>query len=359
MASLGAKLREAREAEGVSLTAVAAQSHYSKGHLSNVESGRRKVTPDIVRAYTRALGEDCMYRRGLLTAIAAGAVAPAIAAELIHRGFTAALRTRGAEDEWSARVAGYGRDYMSVGAGQLRPVLAGDLVSIQEHLGSPALWAAASRLLAVYGKTTGEPREALRWYRMAAEAADHSEDLPTRVWVWGRAAIALAYEGAALSDAQRFADQALALSDRPSIGSLNALMARAHVAAGRGDLRGARDADTAARRVFDRVASPDGEISDFAVPPWRMATFRSMLYARLGDARRGEQAQAAADEGRPAELTRFSTHIELHRGLLQVRSGDRAGGLAYAQAAFNSLPPESRSQTLRLVLAEVERAAAV
>jgi hypothetical protein len=211
----------------------------------------------------------------------------------------------------------------------------------------------------VYGKTTGEPREAIRWYRLAIEAADRADDLPVRVWVRGRAAIALAYEGAALGVAEQFADQAVQLSDRPSIGRLNALMARAHVAAGRGDLATAVAADEQARRVFDRVASPDSEISDFAVPPWRMATFRSMLWARLGEVRRGEQAQGEADSGRPAELTRFATHIELHRGLMMAHAGDRDGGLAYARAAMEALPIERRSQTLRLVLGEVERAAVV
>jgi hypothetical protein len=55
---------------------------------------------------------------------------------------------------------------------------------------------------------------------------------------------------------------------------------------------------------------------------------------------------------------RFATHIELHRGLAMVRSGDRAGGLAYARAALDALPPERHSLSLRLMLAEVEQAAA-
>jgi hypothetical protein len=299
-----------------------------------------------------------MKRRGLLGVVAAGVVAPAAAGELIHEGFTAALARHGADDKWRARVIGYGRDYMAVGAGQLQTRLAADLVLLQQQVDTPSMWASASRLLAVYGKTTGEPREAIRWYRLALEAADRSDDLAVRVWVRGRAAIALAYEGAALGVAADFAEQAVQLSDRPSIGRLNALMAQAHVAAGRGDLAGAAEADEAARRVFDQMASPDAEVSDFAVPPWRMATFRSMLWARLGEVRRGEQAQGDADDGRPKELVRFATHIELHRGLMMAHAGDREGGLGYARQALAALPKERRSQTLRLVMAEVERAAA-
>lgn len=337
---------------------MAARTHFTKGHLCNVESGRRAARHDVVLAYARVLGEDCMQRRGLLTLVAAGAVAPAAAGELIHSGFSAALARRGADDRWRARVVGYGRDYMAVGAGQLQTRLAADLVAIQQQLDTPTMWASAARLLAVYGKTTGEPQEAIRWYRLAVEAADRSGDLAVRVWVRGRAAIALAYEGAALGVAEQLAEQAELLTDKPSIGRLNALMARAHVAAGRGDAAAAIATDEAARRVFDRVASPDGEISDFAVPGWRMATFRSMLYARLGDVRRGEQAQAEADDSRPAELVRFATHIELHRGLMMAHAGDRSGGSVYAHAAMEALPVERRSQTLRLVLGEIERAAA-
>jgi hypothetical protein len=147
---------------------------YTIGHLSNVEAGRRAVTPDVLLAYARVLGEDCMQRRGLLAAVAASAIAPVAAGELIHAGFSAALARRGAEENWRAQVIGYGRDYMAVGAGQLQKRLAGDLVVMQQQLDTPAMWASASRLLAVYGKTTGQPREAIRWYGCGSGAARRS-----------------------------------------------------------------------------------------------------------------------------------------------------------------------------------------
>jgi hypothetical protein len=176
------------------------------------------------------------------------------------------------------------------------------------------------------------------------------------VWVRGRAALALAYEGAALSIADDFASQALAISDRPSIGRLNAVMAKAHVAGLRGLVDGAVGADNDGRRLFDRIGSTE-QISDWSVPEWRMATFRSMLYARLGDAKRAIPAQETADRTRPDVLTRFATHIELHRSLMLVRSGERSNGLAYARRAMEALPRERHSLSLRLMLAEVRRAA--
>ncbi|MFF5172301.1 helix-turn-helix domain-containing protein [Micromonospora sp. NPDC000089] len=355
MGDLGAQLRQARTEAGVSLASVAVRSCYSASHLSNVEAGRRTATPDIVLAYARALGEGDVNRRQVL-GLAAGVVGPVVAGELIRAGFTAALDGRGAEEDWRERVDQYGRDYMAVGAAALQARLAGDLVILQQHLDTPRMWSHAARALVTYGKTTSNPAEAIRWYDLAATAADRSDDLSVRIWVRGRAAIALAYEGAALPSAQRYADHALGLSDRPSLGRVQALMAGAHVAAGRGNREAAIALDTDARRAFDHVASADGEVSDTAVPPWRMATFRSMLYARLGMPGPGGEAQEEADRTRPVGLPRFATHVELHRGLTMAKAGDRAGGVAYARRAWEALPAERRSQSLALMLREVERA---
>lgn len=355
MSDTGEKLRVARESAGISLARMAALSHFSKGHLSNVEAGRRTATADVVTAYEQVLG-DQMQRRGLITGLAAGVVAPGAISELIHRGFTAALGDPAAEEQWRERADNLGRDYMSVGAGELQDRLANDLVVLQQQLGSPPMWGLAARFLSVYGKTTGQAQEAVRWYRLAAVAADRSGDTAVRVWVRGRAALALGYEGAALGVAQDLADQALALSERPSLGRLNALMAKAQVAGARGDRTAALAHLDAARRVFDAVDSTD-QISDFAVPQWRMATFTSMLLARLGDPA-AVGAQEWADRTRPASLTRFATHIELHRGLMLVRSGDRTEGVRYARSALARLPSAKHSQSLRLMLREVEQAAA-
>ncbi|MFV2019842.1 helix-turn-helix domain-containing protein [Micromonospora sp. LOL_023] len=355
MNDIGEKLRAARESAGISLARMAALSHFSKGHLSNVEAGRRTATADVMIAYEQVLG-DQMQRRGLIAGLAAGVVAPAAVSELIHRGFTAALDDPAAEEQWRERADNLGRDYMSVGAGELQERLASDLVVLQQQLGTPTMWGLAARFLSVYGKTTGEAREAIRWYRMAAVAADRSGDTTVRVWVRGRAALALGYEGAALAVAQDLADQALTLTERPSLGRLNALMAKAQMAGVRGERAAALAHLDTARRVFDQIGSTE-LISDFAVPEWRMATFTSMLLARLGDPS-AIDAQEWSDRTRPASLARFATHIEMHRGLMLVRFGDQAEGIRYARSALAKLPTAKHSQSLRLMLREVERTAA-
>jgi transcriptional regulator with XRE-family HTH domain len=184
MSDLGAMLREAREAAGISLSAMAARTHFTKGHLSNVEKGRRTATPEVVLGYEQVLG-DTVDRRGLLTGIAAGVVAPIAVGELKSTGFTAALGNKRPVDEWQQQVDDYGRDYMSVGAAELQNRLAGDLVVLQQHLETPALWSVAARLLTVHGKTVPSEdgaRGATRWYKLAAVAADRSGDTAVRVW---------------------------------------------------------------------------------------------------------------------------------------------------------------------------------
>lgn len=55
MADQGFNLRAAREAAGLSLSAMSARTHYSKALLGHLEIGRRAVKPEHVTAYSRAL----------------------------------------------------------------------------------------------------------------------------------------------------------------------------------------------------------------------------------------------------------------------------------------------------------------
>src|SRR5207248_1897549 len=55
MSELGERLRAARVAAGLSLSAMSAKTHYSKPYLSQLEGGTRTVNPEHVTAYSRAL----------------------------------------------------------------------------------------------------------------------------------------------------------------------------------------------------------------------------------------------------------------------------------------------------------------
>lgn len=53
---IGKALREARNAAGISLSVMAIRTHYSEPYLSMVETGKRRATADVVKAYERVLG---------------------------------------------------------------------------------------------------------------------------------------------------------------------------------------------------------------------------------------------------------------------------------------------------------------
>jgi hypothetical protein len=299
--------------------------------------------------------ETPVKRRTFLTDIAATAIAPIVASDLVEHGFAAALGNRPSLDSWHAKLASYGTEYMSQGAAEIQRRLAGDLVILQQQLDSPPMWDAASRLMTLYGKTFpgADGSKAINWYLMAASAADRSGNDESRVWVRGRAAIALGYEGASLAVADAFANQALAISDKPSLGRINALMGLAHVAAIRGDTRSAVVLRDEARRAFDVAGSHEQE-SDYAIPLWRMNVFLSLLSARLGDEQFALESQGIASKNLPSSLPRFRTHLDMHVGLMMVRAGDRPGGVAHARAALDQLPPAKHSLTLRMLLREIE-----
>ncbi|MEN8650165.1 helix-turn-helix transcriptional regulator [Streptomyces sp. 21So2-11] len=366
--AIGQLIKDLRTARGWSQGRLASEVNAAFGtsldreYVSRWE--RSKVTPGpfYLRCLSAALDvplavlEGEVNRRTSLSDVAATAIAPVVASDLLSVGFAARFQGGPSADEWEAKLATYGTEYMSMGAADIQRHISGELVVVQQQLDNPQLWSVASRLMTLYAKTFPGPdgSKAVNWYRMAAQAADQSGGDQARVWVRGRAAIALGYEGASLGVADVLADQAMAISDKPSLGLLNAIMGKAHAAAIRGDRATARHLiSRGRRRVFDKAASYE-QTSDYAVPWWRMNVFISLLAARLGDEGTAVAAQEAARRELPATLPRFATHLEMHRGLMLARSGDHTGGVAYAQAAMEALPPEKHSLTLRLLMSEVE-----
>ncbi|MDI3408174.1 helix-turn-helix domain-containing protein [Streptomyces cavernicola] len=360
-------IRELRKTRGWSQGRLASELNKAFGtnldreYISRWE--RFKVTPGAY--YLRCLSavldvplsvlEDDVKRRNFLTDAVGASIAPVVASDLLSQGFSARLNGGPTISDWEGKLATYGTEYMSLGAADIQRRISGELVAVQQQLDQPQLWSVASRLMTLYAKTFpgSDGSKAVHWYRMAAKSADQSQDDAARVWVRGRAAIALGYEGAALGVADVLSDQALAIgAKKPSLGLLNAIYGKAHAAALRGDAETARNLDTQGRLVFDRTGSFE-QTSDYAVPYWRLNVFRSLLLARLGDEKGAVEAQEAARAELPAELPRFATHLELHRGLMMARSGDKHGGFAHARQAMDALPPEKHSLTLRMLVDEI------
>ncbi|MEU2182601.1 helix-turn-helix domain-containing protein [Streptomyces thermolilacinus] len=367
--AIGELIRDLRKARGWSQGRLASEinakfgTNLDREYVSRWERCEVSPGPYYLRCLSAVLDvplavlEGEVKRRTFINDVAAAAIAPVVASDLLSAGFAARLGKGPSPDDWEAKLATYGTEYMSLGAADIQRRVAGELVVVQQQPDSPRLWSVAARLMTLYGKTFpgSDGTRAVNWYRMAARAADESGDAHARVWVRGRAAIALGYEGASLGVADMLADQAMAISDRPSLGLLNAVFGKAHAAALRGDTDTARRLMDEGRRVFDKAGSYE-QTSDYAVPWWRLNVFVSLLAARLGDEATAVAAQDAARRELPAALPRFATHLDLHRGLMLARSGDVPGGVAQARAALDALPPDKHSLTLRLLMAEVERA---
>ncbi len=367
-AMVGELIRDLREARGWSqdklasaLCGVSDRDTVTRETISRWENGKRTPKAFWLRHLATVLEiplavlESNVKRRTFLTDVAAVSIAPVVASDLLHTGFAAALSGGPTVEDWRGRLVTYGEDYMKLGAAEIQRRLSRDLLVLQQQLERPGMWEVAAKLMTLYAKTFPgtDGTKALNWYTTAIEAADRSEDRETRVWVRGRASIALGYEGAALGMADLFAEQALQIDDAPSLGRVNALMGRAHAAVLRGDLATARNLTEQARRVFDLSGSDDGEESDYAVPYWRMNVFMSLLYARAGEEKWALEAQEQADKYLPDSLPRFRTHLDMHKGLMLVRAGDRGAGVAYAQNALDALPPEKHSLTLRMLMEEI------
>lgn len=354
---IGSILRMAREDAGMSLASLARRTNYTKGYLSNIEHGRKQPTPKVILAYERALGDD-VNRRALLSGLAASAVAPLAASEVLRQALTAMLEDELSVDEWHHRVESYGRDYIVLGTNGLLERLMTDLMRLRHH-DDPAICQVTAKLITLYGKSLpiyDDAQEASRWYRLATTMADRSEDLPTQVWVRGMSALALAYDVKQLPLARLLAHDALALTETPSPGRLGALIAQAHVAAAYGQKATALHGIEQAEQAFEVTDAPSTE-SDFSIPEWRYWTLASLLYARLGDEARGSGAQEQACRSMPkGRISRFIVSIDLHQGLMLAKAGDKAGGLSHARTALDRLPSQYHSLSMGLILKEIERA---
>jgi transcriptional regulator with XRE-family HTH domain len=318
---LGALIRKLRESLGWSQSRLAAElckvanhATVTRENISRWETGKRlpgawwlRHLATVLQVPLEVLEQAGVDRRHFLTTVASGSIAPLVASDLIEHGFAAALHGGYPSlDDWEHTVATYGRDYLTAGAGEIQKRLTADLVVLQQQLDTPGLWAVSATLATLYGKTFPgtDGTKALGWYQHAATFADRSGDQGTRVWVRGRAAIALGYEGACLDAADVLAEQAIALDERASVGRLNAVMGKAHVAAIRGDARTAMVLLDEGPRVFDAAGSDDAE-SGYAVPWWRFNVFISLMAARLGAEQLALQAQDEVERTLPASLPRF------------------------------------------------------
>lgn len=332
---------------------------FTKSYLGNVETGAKPPSQAVVAAYERELGlpdgslqGDTMYRRALLAGLGSAALTPAVAAEAIRQSLTASLGPTAVVDDWQAIADRYGYTYMTDPAVQVRDALAADLISLRSALDGGPLHAVGARLAMVYGMvtaTTGDTETAVRWYRTGRALADESGDTWTREWTWGRSALTRGYEGADVADVVATADRALALSDRASLGRLEAAIARAQALALAGEVAGARSSLELSYDLYEGVeAAPDTSL--YGMPEWRLHLSASLALSRLGAAAEAERARASAERLIPATMTRFRAYLGLHEAIQERDAG-------HAAATLEQIPDDQRWVSFGLLAREASSAA--
>lgn len=345
--NLGAILRAAREAAGLSLLQMSKVANFSKPYLGLVETGRRDVTDSVARGYDNALGtggvfagllgeDDEMRRRTVLGAL--GTVA-GLGPEAFHEALRVGLMSQFGVEDWPAVAEEHGRGFMVTAPTLFRSQVAADLVMLRQTMArddTPVVRAAAVRLMTLHGMATanlGDTANAATWYRSARVAADRTQDPQLQQWVRGREVFRRGYEGAT-------PDEVLTLARE--VDDVEAHLACAQAHARLGQVRPALAALTAARRA--QAAGDQSETTIYAMPGWRMALSSAMVHALLGDVDACDRE--LADMLPPPSVRRWEAQLQMQRAVAMARAGDLTESRVEADKVMQDLPGEQRSVVL-------------
>ena len=358
--TIGEVLHSLREAAGMSLRGLADRVHYSKALLGHVETGTRQPTPDLAAACDQVLGttplltvlialdgeDQAMRRRALLTTLTAatgvaGVAGAAAVADLIRHGL---LTAAGEVEDWGAVVGDYSRRLVVDPSPAYGASLLGQVMIVKQQIvdrgATPERLRAAALLGQLYGLWRGNRDDipaAHGWYRTAAVLADRSGDTASRVFVRARTASRGIFEGYTLEETSAKAREALAISDRPSLGALEAHSALVHVHALACDLPGGRRALGGMVDVAEQMPSlgPDGPVA-------RTVSFQHYLECRIGQPAAADRVWAEAEPIlRPVPV--WWREAQVYYGLALVRRGDVDDGIGYALAAVEAMPTGVRT----------------
>lgn len=190
MTDLGAALRAAREAAGISLTVMATRTHYSKPLLGLLETGKRTIKPEHVEAYSRALNVPIDILQGPpddpLRVAHEWLVSDSPTVMQLHAGRRIGTQLA---DNLESRVIELRHLDDVIGGGDLYPVVSTELSEVQDAVRSASYTGKIGRrLLTVVGELAqlagwvasdaGRYSEAQRIYLDGVSAAQGADDRP-------------------------------------------------------------------------------------------------------------------------------------------------------------------------------------
>lgn len=274
MEKLGEQLRAARDAARISLSALAAKTHYSKTYLWQLENGERAVKPEHVTAYARALNiaVDALYGPSLDPLRVAHEWLASDTPVAVHRA--AGRRVGGSlADELERRVIELRHLDDTLGGGDLSPLVHRELAAAADVVNEGSYAEPVGRRLRVVvgelaqlagwaASDAGAYLQAERTYLGGVSAArDAGDDV-----LVGQLLSSLAYQMANIgnpADAQLLARSAVTGARAASPVARTLLLERLAWASAR-----SRDRD-AARRALDEVdIAYDQRSVDVPEPEW-------------------------------------------------------------------------------------------
>ncbi|MFI6367592.1 helix-turn-helix domain-containing protein [Nocardia sp. NPDC050630] len=340
----GARLRAAREAARLSLSALAARTHYSKALLGLLETGQRQVRPEHVRAYADALG----IGSALFIEPSDGEQA---AAEWIHR---VAASDLGGDtlDRLELAVDDLAAGYPTTPPGEL-------LIRIRQHLGyagrlmdSRKTLTQHRRLLVAVGwlsllgstchidlgeTSAAAARGHLAW-RLADEAGNREIAawcLETRAWQQ--------LTGGEFTAAAELSRAAQSLAPENSSAFIQATAQEGRALARLGDGKGTYGALRKVARMVSGLSTPDRPEHHFRYDPAKSDAYVATTLAWLGDPAAESYARhvladlAGAASARPRRIA--MANLDLGLALAAADKPDEAADVALAVVTSGNLVP--------------------
>jgi len=353
-------LKSVREATGLSLSAIAARTHFGKSTLGHIENGIRQPSAEIAAACDKALGTspllarlfdldgkgDTVQRRTLMRGIAAGLGGGGIGMDFFAAQVQAGLlEAIGEPHDWDSIVDTYRRRLVQepsaeYGESLLTEVTLAHYLVVDAGGDDKTMLRAAAELSHLYGLWLGNQSRIVAahgWYKTSIMLADRSTDLELTTYMIGRTASREVYEGATLSETIAAAEKTLALSRTATRGVLEANSALAHAWALTGDLAKGRTAIIGMENVAGELADADA-IAGPVQRTWSVRTFFECRTAPIDDAY--EVFNQAERMLRSAPV--WLVEARMYWARAQVAAGDVTGGIRYALEAIRTSGQDAR-----------------
>ncbi|MFC3987229.1 helix-turn-helix domain-containing protein [Actinoplanes siamensis] len=353
-ATPGGTLRRLRDAAGYSLAGLAKRAGMDRTLISMLERGKRPIRPHHAEALDKALGANgalqalvegeggaAMQRREaiawMLSAVTSVTATTnrATLDEVLRFGLIGAMEQ---PEDWDSTISEMQRRLVLVPDEEFGATVGAKLLVVRKALAdrsrSDDVRAAAmlSLLYGLWQGNQGRYGSAMGWYHTASALARKSGDPEIETYVLGRSASRGVYEGMSRKRVTELAEEALAVTGRPTLGGFEARGALAGVHAMTGNVDGGREQVRAMRALVGDLPD-DGPTG----PAARAANFDVFVEARAGDAQGAERARAETETAL-ARTPLWLAESRIYYALSVARAGFVSGGAALALEAIRTVP---------------------